>query len=106
MNSAKKLSLLIVIGFVTSLCSCSTPSGLSGTYSGKNTLGYEYKIEFISGTDCIISDPRRGHGPATYKIVGSHVLLSMPGGGGADIIQQGDILTFNDGGYPVSLKKE
>jgi len=109
MNAAKKLSLLILIGLVTALCSCSSSSrssGLSGTYSGKNTLGYEYKIEFISGTDCIISDPRRGHGPATYKVVGSHVLLSMPGGGGADIIQQGDTLTFNDGGYPVSLKKE
>jgi len=108
MNSAKKLSLLLVFGFVVALCSCSSSSGsgLSGTYSGTNSLGFAYKIEFVSSTDCIVTDPRRGRGPATYKVVGSHVLLSMPGGGGADINLNGDTLSFDDGGYPVSLKKQ
>jgi hypothetical protein len=67
---------------ITMLCSCSgsTPSGLSGKYSGTNSLGYSYTINFISSTDCIVSDPRRGQGPATYRVVNGHVLLSMPGG--------------------------
>ncbi len=118
MNPIKKSSLIILAGFVAALCSCSqsssTPTekkaeqsqGLTGIYSGKNNLGFAYQIEFISPTDCLITDPRRGHGPATYKVVGSHVLLSMPGGGGADINLQGDTLYFNDGGYPVSLQKQ
>jgi len=108
MNPAKNLSLLLVLGLVAALCSCSFSSGsnLSGTYAGKNTLGFTYQIQFISATDCIITDPRRGQGPATYRIVGDHVLITMPGGGAADVAKQGDTLTFNDGGYVVSLTKQ
>ncbi len=80
------------------------PVGLTGTYSGKNSLGYEYKIEFISATDCLITDPRRGHGPATYRIVEGHMLITLPGGS-SDLILKDDTLSFTDDGYPVVLTK-
>lgn len=100
MNPLKHSSLLSLIFVAIILCSCSgsSSSSLSGTYSGKNSLGYSYSINFISATDCIVSDPRRGQGPATYRLVNGHVLLSMPGGGAADLVMTGNTMALDDGG--------
>jgi len=107
MTSKTSTTLLGLVCAIAMLCSCSgsSQSGLSGKYSGTNSLGYSYTINFISGADCIVSDPRRGQGPATYRVINGHVLLSMPGGT-ADLVMNGNTLAFNDGGYDVKLTKQ
>ena len=107
MISKTNATLLGLFFAIAMLCSCSgsTPSGLSGKYAGTNSLGYAYSINFISSTDCIVSAPRRGQGPATYRVVNGHVLLSMPGGS-ADLTMTGSTLSFSDGGYAVMLSKQ
>ncbi len=101
-NLVSRLSALLLV-FV--LCACSQSASLSGIYTGKNPLGYEYKVEFISGTDCIITDPRWGRTLATYRIVNDRVIFNLANGGSAVFTRKGDSLDFTDDGYAVSLNK-
>lgn len=105
MNLIIKQLRRCVFILVLGICACSHSASLSGTYSGKNSLGYEYKVEFISSTDCIITDPRWGNALATYKVVGDRVLFNLANGGSAVFTRSGDSLNFTDSGYTVSLNK-